>query len=167
MVTSYPGKALPFGASRVGNGINFAVFSKLSTEVTLCLFRANETEPAEKITLDPKVNRTGHIWHILLEGLQDYVGYSYRLNALDPKHDFLDPFAKGVVPRRLSPGIYNPVGLILSDEMFDWEGDHLLRKPWSELVIYEMHVAGFTQDFSSGVKHPGTYRTYREDPLFG
>ncbi len=92
------GKALPFGASRVGEGVNFAVFSKLSTEVTLCLFRANEIEPAEQIPLDPKVNRTGHIWHIQLENLKDYVGYSYRLNALEPNHDFLDPYAKESSP---------------------------------------------------------------------
>jgi len=45
---------------------------------------------------------------------------------------------------------------VVSDE-FDWQGDRHLRRPLSETVIYEMHVRGFTQSPSSGVKHPGTY----------
>ena len=40
---------------------------------------------------------------------------------------------------------------------YDWEGDQLLRQPIQDLIIYEMHVAGFTRHASSGVKHPGTF----------
>lgn len=38
---------------------------------------------------------------------------------------------------------------------FDWEGDEPLNLPMEELVIYEMHVRGFTWDRSSGVSNPG------------
>lgn len=41
---------------------------------------------------------------------------------------------------------------------FDWEGDRPLGLPMEDLVIYEMHVRGFTQDQSSGVSAPGTFR---------
>lgn len=41
------------------------------------------------------------------------------------------------------------------DEEFDWEGDRPLNIPMEEIVIYEMHVRGFTQDPSSGVSAPG------------
>merc|ERR1711903_102730 len=40
---------------------------------------------------------------------------------------------------------------------FDWEGDRPPRVPWGELVVYELHVRGFTRDPSSGVAAPGTY----------
>ena len=40
---------------------------------------------------------------------------------------------------------------------YDWEGDRPLTRPMNELVIYEMHVGGFTRHPSSGVKHPGTF----------
>ena len=38
---------------------------------------------------------------------------------------------------------------------FDWEGDRPLGLPMQDLVIYEMHVRGFTQHPSSGVQAPG------------
>jgi glycogen operon protein len=47
---------------------------------------------------------------------------------------------------------------VVTVEHFDWQGDTLLRHPWSETIIYEIHVRGFTQHASSGVAHPGTYR---------
>jgi isoamylase len=43
------------------------------------------------------------------------------------------------------------------DDNFDWEGDRHLRQDFSETIIYEMHVRGFTQHRNSKVKHPGTY----------
>ena len=40
---------------------------------------------------------------------------------------------------------------------FDWGdlGGPLI--PMEDLIIYELHVRGFTKDASSGVKNPGTF----------
>ncbi|MEO7932490.1 MAG: glycogen debranching protein GlgX [Chthoniobacterales bacterium] len=38
-----------------------------------------------------------------------------------------------------------PKSLVVDDRAFDWGGDRLLRTPWTETVIYEMHVKGFTK----------------------
>ena len=38
---------------------------------------------------------------------------------------------------------------------FDWEGDEPLTLPMEDLVIYEMHVRGFTWDRSSHTRAPG------------
>ncbi|MEU4745986.1 alpha-amylase family glycosyl hydrolase, partial [Actinosynnema sp. NPDC023658] len=40
---------------------------------------------------------------------------------------------------------------------FDWEGDRPLGLPACDLVVYELHVRGFTRHPSSGVAAPGTY----------
>ena len=40
---------------------------------------------------------------------------------------------------------------------FDWEGDLPLKFPQRDLVIYEMHVRGFTKHESSSTEFPGTY----------
>lgn len=40
---------------------------------------------------------------------------------------------------------------------FDWEGDLPLKYPQRDLIIYEMHVRGFTRDESSKTENPGTY----------
>ena len=39
----------------------------------------------------------------------------------------------------------------------EWEGHR-----WNDLVVYEVHLKGFTNDPASGVTHPGTYRGFAE-----
>ena len=51
---------------------------------------------------------------------------------------------------------------VFTQEHFDWQEDRPPRHPWSETVIYETHVRGFTIHPSSGVAHPGTYRGLME-----
>lgn len=50
-----------------------------------------------------------------------------------------------------------PKGIFLNDS-FDWQGDQPPRHPWSQTIIYELHLRGFTIHPTSGVEHPGTYR---------
>ena len=47
---------------------------------------------------------------------------------------------------------------VFTQEHFQWHADRPPRHRWSETVIYETHVRGFTVHPSSGVEHPGTYR---------
>ncbi len=51
---------------------------------------------------------------------------------------------------------------VYTQEHFHWHRDTQLRHSWSETVIYETHVRGFTVHPSSGVEHPGTYRGLME-----
>jgi isoamylase len=51
-----------------------------------------------------------------------------------------------------------PKCVFLHDD-FDWEMDSLPKHSASDMVIYETHVRGFTIDRSSGVAHPGTFRS--------
>jgi len=46
---------------------------------------------------------------------------------------------------------------IVMDDGFDWRGDRPPGHSWEDLVIYEVHLRGFTAAASSGVRHPGTY----------
>jgi glycogen operon protein len=48
--------------------------------------------------------------------------------------------------------------VVIDTADYDWEGDRPLNRPMDETIIYEMHVRGFTQSPSSGVKHPGTFQ---------
>ncbi|MEJ0000432.1 MAG: glycogen debranching protein GlgX [Verrucomicrobiota bacterium] len=62
----------------------------------------------------------------------------------------------------LAPSIFDDAAAmpkcIFTGGRFDWDGDRRLRHPWSQTVIYEAHVRGFTIHPNSGVPHPGTYR---------
>ena len=43
------------------------------------------------------------------------------------------------------------------DSSYDWEGDLPLRLPYEDVILYALHVRGFTKHRSSAVKCKGTY----------
>ena len=100
------GNTLPFGATPVRSGINFSVFSRNATSVILDIFENPEdSEPCFSYTLDPKLNRTGDMWHVCIEGLKPGALYLYRVDGpFEPKkghrfnrnHYLLDPYAKAI-----------------------------------------------------------------------
>ena len=45
---------------------------------------------------------------------------------------------------------------------FDWGQQRHTSIPMEDLIIYELHVRGYTKDASSGVKHPGTFDGLKE-----
>ncbi|NBB99625.1 MAG: glycogen debranching protein GlgX [Bacteroidetes bacterium] len=51
---------------------------------------------------------------------------------------------------------------VVLDSRTGWEATRPLQHPWSETIIYETHVRGFTVHASAGVEHPGTYRGLTE-----
>jgi glycogen operon protein len=91
--------------------------------------------------------------------------YGYRVHGpsrpaeghrFDPAAVLIDPYAR-LLPGRdrwADPGVYRS-GISYDD--YDWEDDHPLNLPAEDLVIYELHVRGFTRDPSSGVINPGTF----------
>ena len=58
--------------------------------------------------------------------------------------------------------------VVADPRRYDWEGDRPLGRPLAEIVIYELHVRGFTRHPSSGVRwREGRHlrRIDREDPV--
>lgn len=167
------GFPFPFGPSRHTQGFNFALFSKHATQLSLCLFDPNQDSPVAEIALNPQTNKTGDVWHIFIYDLPAHYHYGYRASGpydplrghlYDNRMILLDPYAKRVVS---SPawGVRNGEdtfhwqrGVVYPMEAFDWEDDTHPNLPLKDLIIYEMHVRGFTQDPSSGVKKRGTFQ---------
>ena len=54
--------------------------------------------------------------------------------------------------------------VVIDPSTYDWEGDRPLDKPFRETIVYEVHLAGFTRDPSSGVapERRGTYAGFIE-----
>lgn len=168
------GHPQPFGVSLLAEGVNFAVFSRHATGLTLVLFRPGDAEPLVEFPLDPQINRTGDVWHIGLQGLRPGFEYGYRayresgepslLHRFDARRVLLDPYAKAVSgpslwrkDSRRASRQGNWRGLLV-DDVFDWALDRPLNHHLADSVIYELHVRGFTRDASSGVASPGTFR---------
>ncbi len=95
--------------------------------------------------------------------------YAYRVDGpYDPKKGLifdktkylLDPYAKAVTGQSQwgdsSNGERHYKARVVKDD-FDWGTAKQPLLPMEDLVIYELHVRGFTKDSSSGVLHPGTF----------
>ncbi len=164
------GRVKPFGVQITPEGVNFALFSKHATNVSLCLFEYGSKELIKEIALDPEWNRTGDVWHIVIKGLPEKFLYAYRLSKkkgkvfcyfYNPDNLLLDPYAKFVSSRKKWGDCreeYHPLGGFAASAPFDWGDDRPLKLPLKDLVIYELHVRGFTHHDSSGVEHPGTFQ---------
>jgi glycogen operon protein len=167
------GHPLPLGATVRREGLNFAVFSAHATWMNLALFRPGDHEPWLEVPLDPRLNRTGDVWHVLVDGLPVDVEYGYRagresdrdprLHRFDPRVVLLDPYARAVSgaaawgERGPGPGLVRPRRGRIVDEEFDWGDEAPLNRHLADTVIYELGVRGFTAHPSSGVAHPGTF----------
>ena len=80
-------------------------------------------------------------------------------------HTLLDIYAKAVAGQR-NWGVPQIEGdsyraRVVKDD-FDWKESTQPLIPMEDLIIYEMHVRGFTRHSSSGVKYPGTFAGLRE-----
>jgi glycogen operon protein len=159
--------------------VNFSVFSRHATSLSLVLFEKAKPRSIAEILFDPEINRTGDIWHILVLGMDPSLRYGYRVDGpFDPKgrgHRFkkknilLDPYARALEGGetwggQLGKGFqacgvssFKRLCLIVADD-FDWEGDRPLNLPIKDSVIYELHMRGYTVHESSGVTNRGTYK---------
>ncbi|MCL2805950.1 MAG: glycogen debranching protein GlgX [Treponema sp.] len=100
------GKALPLGASLTNEGVNFSIFSRNATAVTLIIFESAEKNcPRVEIPLDKREQKTGNIWHCFIRGLQAGTCYLYRVDGpyfpekglrFNPHKTLLDPYAKAL-----------------------------------------------------------------------
>ncbi len=166
-----PGRHMPFGATLVPGGVNFSVYSSTAEAISLVLFRRGEHTPLAELPI-PEEFRIGGVWAMTVFGL-DYenIDYGYRVHGpeephiadrFDPDRILADPYARAMSGRDVwgaQPDWDDPYQYRskLAFDDFDWDGDQPLRIPQEDLVIYEMHVRGFTRDPSSGVSEPGTY----------
>lgn len=160
---------LPYGAILHENGVQFVVFSRSATAMSVLLYNhPDDMEPSEVIPFCRQNDRWGDIWSIFVPGAT--AGQLYHLQAdgprnpqtgqwFDGKARLIDPYAKALSGKFLPAvdGIIRPPKCVVVDDYFDWEGDRHVRRGISETIIYETHVRGFTQHPSSGVKNPGSY----------
>jgi glycogen operon protein len=72
------GVSYPVGATVSAGGVNFCVYSRNATGITLALFdQADDAAPSQSVRLDPETNRTYHYWHVFVPGLRAGQLYGY------------------------------------------------------------------------------------------
>ncbi|MAS33706.1 MAG: glycogen debranching enzyme GlgX [Anaerolineaceae bacterium] len=170
-----PGHPLPFGASLVPGGINFSFYSRRATACTLVLFETGAHQPFAEIVI-PDEFRIGEVFAVIVLDIDaDQIEYGFRIEGdFDPEFDrfnpntiLLDPYARAISGRdqwgqEPHPDDIYPHRARVHQAPFDWGGDRLLSYPIEDVIIYEMHVRGFTRHATSGVSNPGTFDGIRE-----
>jgi glycogen operon protein len=168
-----PGKPYPLGATYLGNGVNFAVFSEHATKVEVCLF--DPEDPSRELKRYTLPESTHHVWHGFIPGLQTGTLYGFRAHGpyepkrgmrFNPHKLLVDPYARALHGQvDFSAPVYAyvlgepdddltldtrdsaagvPKAVVLTDD-FDWEGDRPLYTPWHRTLLYEAHVKGLTK----------------------
>lgn len=183
--TIKPGHALPLGVTRVQDEVQFAIYLPDRKRCFLKLYRLGEPEPEYRIPLTDEF-RVGSVYFVLLH-LEDSDAGPASEDFEDSSHssavslaqilteqyeylyeadgeDLVDPYASAVTNRNVwgerSPKHQTRGRICLRD--FDWETDHPLHIRFSDQILYQLHVRGYTRHFSSRVKHPGTFDGLRQ-----
>lgn len=166
------GRVFPFGATLdAGGGVNFSIYSKEATSCTLVLFHHGQNKPFIEITF-PESFRIGNVYTMLVYGIDiESTEYGYRFDGpYDPQKGLLydkskillDPYAKSISGRSVwgkAPNYKNTFqhrGQIINEDYL-WNGDKPLEIPYSDLIIYELHVRSFTMNKNSNVNKRGTF----------
>ena len=160
------------GATALPNGVSFTVHTHNGTSCELLLFHRGEEEPYAVLPF-PEAYKIGDVYSMIVYDLnvEDFE-YAYRIDGpnkpkkgllFDKNNVLLDPYARVVAGQRIwgerKQGAYH--ARVLKD-IFDWGERKQSHKDLCDLVIYELHVRGFTQHPSSKVKHRGTFEGLRE-----
>jgi len=172
-----PGSPEPLGVTLSAGGANVAVFSAHATRIELCLFDASGDAELERIALP---ERTGDVFHGFVAGIEPGRRYGLRAHGpYDPPHGhrfnpaklLVDPHATALDRRfALHPSVFGemPDGVTRNDAdsaRFVPKAVAAAASPparslparvaWSDTVIYELHVRGFTRT------HPGVPEAIR------
>ena len=172
-IKTWLGYPYPLGATWLGNGVNFALFSEHATSVDLCLF--DSMEAREENVRIPVTEHTDQVWHIFLPEAQPGQIYGYRVSGpyepeigmrFNSSKLLLDPYAKAIagrvewgdemfgyvvggekedLTRDFRDDAWGMPKAVVIDNAFNWDGDRKLGRPLAESIIYEVHVKGFTK----------------------
>jgi isoamylase len=172
-VKAWLGYPYPLGATWMGNGVNFALFSETAASVELCLF--DNIEATEENIRIPVTEHTDQVWHVFLPDVRPGQLYGYRVSGpYDPERGLrfnsskllLDPYAKAIagevtwademfgyvvggkdedLTQDFRDDAWGVPKSVVINSAFDWHDDKLLRIPLHRSVIYEVHVKGFSK----------------------
>jgi len=184
------GNWFPLGATCDSGGVNFALYSVHATGVVLLLFAEPTGAATAEIRLERRTRHVWHAHVAGIRPGQLY-GYRVE-GPYAPEHGLrfnphkllIDPYARALsgkcinvdnlllgydasaLVRDLSLDARDNAAFvakaIVIDDEFDWDGDAPPNLPLEAMVIYEVHVKGFTAHPTSGVAHPGTYLGFIE-----
>ena len=166
-----PGFFRMYGACVASNGVSFTINSHGATRCTLLLFKPQAPKPYARIPF-PDSYRIGDTYSMLVYDIKPYeFEYAFSFDGpyepakgllFNEENVLLDPYSRAVTGQRKwgekpEGGKDFEYRARVVKSSFDWGNIKQLEQPFEDLVIYEIHVRGYTKDKSSGVSAPGTF----------
>lgn len=166
-----PGFFRMYGACVASNGVSFTINSHGATRCTLLLFKPQAPKPYARIPF-PDSYRIGDTYSMLVYDIKpDEFEYAFSFDGpyepakgllFNEENVLLDPYSRAVTGHRKwgekpEGGKDFEYRARVVKSSFDWGNIKQLEQPFEDLVIYEIHVRGYTKDKSSGVSAPGTF----------
>lgn len=151
-----PGDPQKLGVGRTKEGCQFAVSMPKEREVSLLLYPRGQKEPCHEIPM-PYHPANGEVRSLFLENFQ---GDKYEYNYLIDGEVYHDPYTRLLVGRKEFGGEWpeDPhevrCGFLEKGQMTVKEP---LQIPFEEMVLYKVHVRGYTKEKHSKVKKKGTF----------
>ncbi len=176
MIAGYPVRPGHFelnGATSLDVGVNFTIHTSQGTACELLLFRKGEREPYAVLPF-PEEYKIGNVYSMIVFGLKiEEFEYAYRIDGpwdpsrgllFDKSRILLDPYAKAVTGQGTwgVREVENDYHARVVSDTFEWGDMPQSSRKMSDLIIYELHVRGFTMDESSGVSARGTFAGLQE-----
>lgn len=167
----HPGFFRMYGACVASNGVSFTINSHGATRCTLLLFKPQAPKPYARIPF-PDSYRIGDTYSMLVYDIKpDEFEYAFSFDGpyepakgllFNEENVLLDPYSRAVTGQRKwgekpEGGKDFEYRARVVKSSFDWGNIKQLEQPFEDLVIYEIHVRGYTKDKSSGVSAPGTF----------
>jgi isoamylase len=152
------GNGMPLGVHRMGKRQwQFSVAMEHGKETSLELFRTGDKTCSYSLVLG-KEYLVGGVFSVILTLPQDISEYCYKTNG----EKMLDPYAIQLTGREQfgESNANREVHCLITENI-----RHIsepLSVPFHELILYRLHVRGFTKHSSSKVKNPGTFKGIEE-----
>ena len=157
------GQPNPLGSTVTKDGVNFCIAATNAESIEVLIFEKEDSkEPKYVYRLDNKF-QSGPYWHAEIEGLGEGTIYAYRIHQKDngintnySKKVLIDPCSRGITgwanyDRHQSKTQSNNISCCLKSVVCEREKFNFNKYPrpghsWEESIIYELHIAAFTEN---------------------
>ncbi|MGR5544849.1 glycogen debranching protein GlgX [Vibrio sp. PNB22_2_2] len=145
-MTRHGSRPYPLGATLNKDGCNFAIHAPSTKDIQLALFSDNGSYSLHDLPGDD-----AGIRHTFIPDIQTGQEYGYVVSHHDEQLLISDPYAKSINKALHYHPPFSPAKsfdmpkCVVIDDSFDWQETEHPRIPREEMVLFETHVKGLTQ----------------------
>ncbi len=146
---------MPMGVTKSQDNINFTISVPNAKDCSVKIYDSKTNELRNQYVMKQD-NRIGCVFSISVP-LSEIKGDCYLYEAMN--QEFIDPYASRIVGRDKfgeqseEKRLYGAWAF----EDFDWSNEIRTEYSYSDLILYKLHVRGFTMNPKSGVRQKGTF----------